>query len=188
MARRVCPWWLGYWLICPLRMRRQHPKAILSPYVHEGMTVLEPGPGMGFFTLELARLVGPSGRVIATDLQPAMIARLKRRAGKAGLLDRIDARAASPRSLNVSDLNGSLDFTLAFAVVHEIADVQRFFSEVAAASKPGAKLLLAEPTGHVKPSEVEAELKDAGAAGFALVVHPAIPRMQTALLEKAHNA
>jgi ubiquinone/menaquinone biosynthesis C-methylase UbiE len=37
------------------------------------MTVLEPGPGMGFFTLELARRVGAPGRVIAVDIQPKMI-------------------------------------------------------------------------------------------------------------------
>ncbi|HKN08101.1 MAG TPA: methyltransferase type 11, partial [Pseudomonadota bacterium] len=42
---------------------------------------------MGFFTLELARLVGPEGRVIAVDLQPQMIAGLRRRAERAGLID-----------------------------------------------------------------------------------------------------
>jgi hypothetical protein len=36
MAHRVCPWWLGYWLICPLRRRRQNPAEIVAPYVHEG--------------------------------------------------------------------------------------------------------------------------------------------------------
>jgi ubiquinone/menaquinone biosynthesis C-methylase UbiE len=51
------------------------------------MTVLAPGPGMGFFTIPLARLVGPSGRVIAVDLQPKMIESLKRRASKAGVLE-----------------------------------------------------------------------------------------------------
>src|SRR6185503_21182636 len=50
----------------------QDPAAIVAPYVHAGMTVLEPGPGMGFFTLELARLVGPAGRVIAVDVEPRM--------------------------------------------------------------------------------------------------------------------
>jgi len=83
MALRVCPWWIGYLLASPLRRRLgQDPVKILSPYVREGMTVLEPGPGMGFFTIPLARLVGPSGRVIAVDLQPKMIESLKRRAAK----------------------------------------------------------------------------------------------------------
>ena len=58
------------------------------------MTVLEPGPGMGFFTLELARLVGPEGRVIAVEVQPQMIAGLRRRAERATLIDRIETRPA----------------------------------------------------------------------------------------------
>ncbi len=62
MAKRVCPWWLGYLLASRLRRLWEDPRTILAPYVREDMTVLEPGPGMGFFTLELARLVGSSGR------------------------------------------------------------------------------------------------------------------------------
>jgi hypothetical protein len=57
---RVCPWWLGYVLASPLRGLLENPNQIVEPYVREGMTVLEPGPGMGFFTLPLARLVGPN--------------------------------------------------------------------------------------------------------------------------------
>jgi hypothetical protein len=60
----VCPWWVGYLLASPLRRLQYDPAALLAPYVRTGMTVLEPGPGMGFFTLELARRVGPSGRVV----------------------------------------------------------------------------------------------------------------------------
>ena len=55
-----------------MRRLSQDPGKVLAPYVRESMTVLEPGPCMGFFTLELARLVGPSGRVAAVDIQPPM--------------------------------------------------------------------------------------------------------------------
>jgi ubiquinone/menaquinone biosynthesis C-methylase UbiE len=41
-------------------------------------------------TLELARLVGPAGHVIAVDIQPKMLNVLKRRAAKSGMLDRVD--------------------------------------------------------------------------------------------------
>ncbi len=183
-AHRVCPWWLGYWLACPLRRWGQNPHQILAPYVHEGMTVLEPGPGMGFFTLDLARLVGASGRVVAIDVQPKMIEGLKRHAAKAGLLDRIDARLAAAASMGITDLEGSVSFTLAFAVVHEFPDSGRFFTEVAAASKPGASLLLAEPKGHVKASQFESELQAAFEAGLKLVDRPTIRRSRTALLQK----
>jgi predicted methyltransferase len=106
----VCPWWAGYFLINPLRRLTQDPAALLAPYVHGGMTVLEPGPGMGFFTLELARLVGPSGRVIAAEVEPRMIEVLKRRAKKAGLAGRIDARAVPANSMELGDLREKIDW------------------------------------------------------------------------------
>ena len=149
------------------------------------MTVLEPGPGMGFFTLELARLVGPSGRVVAVDLQPRMLATLKRRAARAGLTARVDARPASADRLGIADLANSVDFTLVFALVHELPAPEAFFTEVAQACKAGAGLLFAEPSGHVKMPAFEAELQAAIRAGFRLVERPAIRRSHSALLKKA---
>jgi len=184
MAHRVCPWWLGYFLLSPLVRRGQNPASILSPYVHEGQTVFEPGPGMGYFTLELARLVGSSGRLLAVDIQRKMLERLRRRAGKAGLLERIDARLAPAESMGIGEFAGSVDFTLAFAMVHELPDALRFFREAAAASKRGATLLLAEPKGHIKESEFENELKLASQAGFELIGHPTIKGSRTAVLRK----
>jgi len=184
MAHRVCPWWLGYWLASPMRRWSQDPAQILLPWVREGMTILEPGPGMGFFTLELARRVGPSGRVIAVDIQSRMLDSLRRRAAKAGLLDRIETRLTSAGSMNVANLRGRVDFTLLYAMVHEVPDVAHFFSEVAAVSKPGATVLLAEPTGHVKQPDFDAELQAAAAAGLAIATRPAIPRSFGALLHR----
>jgi SAM-dependent methyltransferase len=180
----VCPWWLGYLLANPIRRLLHDPHTILDPHVREGMTVVEPGPGMGFFTLELLRLTGPSGRVVAVDIQPRMLAVLKRRAAKAGLLDRLDARVAQPDSMGLADLDGAVDFALAFAVVHELPAAGPFFAEVSRALKQGARLLLAEPTGHVKPAEFEAELRDAASAGLVPVDRPAIRHSSTALFEK----
>src|SRR5512146_2182493 len=113
MKHMVCPWWLGYLLATPLRRLVQDPATILAPLVREGMTVLEPGPGMGFFTLEAARRVGPRGRVVAVDLQPRMLAGLRRRAVRAGLDTRIETREARADSLGVQDLAGKVDVCLA---------------------------------------------------------------------------
>jgi ubiquinone/menaquinone biosynthesis C-methylase UbiE len=183
----VCPWWLGYFLASPVRKLWQDPGRILSPYVREGQRVLEPGPGMGFFTLELARLVGPNGRVFAIDVQPKMLERLKRRAAKTGLADRVETRVAAPESLAINDLNGSIDFILAFAMVHEMPDATAFFREAAAAAKAGATLLLAEPRGHVKDAMFEKELKLASEAGFELVTRPAISGSHSALLKLSRS-
>jgi SAM-dependent methyltransferase len=185
MSEHVCPWWIGYLLASPLRKwMGQDPIEILRPYVREGMTVLEPGPGMGFFTLPLAKLVGPSGRVIAVDLQPKMIANLKRRAAKAGLLDRIEARLSAADTLAIADLADKVDFTLAFAMVHELPDPHRFFREIEAASRAGAQVLFAEPRGHVDMKKFEAELRAATAAQFIVAARPSIRRSHAVLLAK----
>jgi ubiquinone/menaquinone biosynthesis C-methylase UbiE len=181
---RVCPWWLGYLLVSPLRRFFDPPARTLAPHVRPGMTVLEPGPGMGFFTLELARLAGSSGRVVAVDIQPRMLAALRKRAAKAGVLDRLELRLANSDSLGLADLRGAVDFTLAYAVVHELPDAARFFREVAAVSKPGARLLFAEPRGHVTAAHFEVELEAAHAAGFTLAALPSLRRCHAALLEK----
>jgi SAM-dependent methyltransferase len=182
--RRVCPWWLGYLLANPLRRFVEDPAKILAPYIREGMTVLEPGPGMGFFTLELARMVGGSGRVLAVDIQSRMLSALKRRAAKAGLLERVDARLAHPDSMGLAGLAGTVDFVLAFAVVHELPDAGSFFAEACQAMKPGACLLLAEPAGHMNTAKFEAELAVAAQAGFSVVERPVIRWNRTALLRR----
>ena len=184
MGHRVCPWWLGYLLASPIRRLLQKPEDVVTPYVSPGMTVLEPGPGMGFFTLEMARRVGPAGRVFAVEVQPRMVAGLQRRLGKNGLRERVDLRLAPPDSMNVHDLAGRVDFTLAFAVVHEMPNAERFFAEAAEVSKPGADLLLVEPAGHVKDAAFEEELQSAAQAGFTLTARPAMTRSHAALLKK----
>ena len=185
MAEHVCPWWLGYLLVSPLRRAFQNPARILAPYVRAGATVVEAGPGMGFFTLDLARLVGPSGRVVAVDVQSRMLEALRRRVAKAGLADRIETRLVQPSSLGVGDLTGQADFVLAFAVVHEFPDARTFFAEAAASLRPGGALLLAEPTGHVSAGVFEDELRAAAAAGLTARERPTIRRSRSALLVRS---
>ncbi len=185
MSKRVCPWWLGYFLASPVRRwLSMNPKELLSPFVREGMTVLEPGPGMGFFTLELARLTGADGRVIAVDVQKKMLQALEHKARKAGLLSRIEPRLVPADSMRLDDLAGSIDFTLAYAVVHEIPSCECFFQEVAAASRIGARILLVEPAGHVSNSEFDEELRLARQTGFEVTDRPSISRSHAAILKK----
>ncbi len=146
--------------------------------------MLEPGPGMGFFTLPLAKLVGSSGRVIAVDVQLKMIDGLKQRALRAGLADRIECRVCSGSTMRLEDLDGTVDFTLAFAMVHELERPDRFFGQVARASKPHAHLLFAEPRGHVDELKFNEELRKASSANLRVEARPAVPRSHAALLVK----
>lgn len=183
MSEHVCPWWIGYFLISPIRRWMQNPDEVIRPYVTPGMIVLEPGPGMGFFTLPLARRVG-SGRVVAVDIQPKMLNALRRRATKAGLIQRIETRLARPDTLGIDDLKGTVDFVLAVAMVHEIPSAESFFYQAAEALAPGGRLLLAEPGGHVTESRFGEELAWAQRAGLVVKNVPQLKRFHAALLAK----
>ena len=70
---RVCPVTLAGGLDNTIRKWLQNPRKILGPYIKEGMIVLDVGCGPGFFSIELAQMVGNSGRVVAADLQEGML-------------------------------------------------------------------------------------------------------------------
>jgi hypothetical protein len=89
-----------------------------------------------------------------------------------------------PGTLGVADLAGQVDFTLAFAVVHELPSAMPFFREVAAASKPGARLWLVEPRGHVTDDLFRDEVQAARAEGFRPIAEPAAGRSHSILLER----
>ena len=89
MAEHVCPVWVGYLLASPIRRLFHNPQQLLEDYVQPGMTVLDVGCAMGFFSIPMAKWVGPRGRVLCVDVQEKMLRSLKKRAQKNGLLDRI---------------------------------------------------------------------------------------------------
>ena len=175
---------MGFLLANPLRRIGQNPHRLLTPFVRERMTVLEPGPGMGFFTLEMAWLVGPQGKVVAVDIQPRMLEGLRRRARRAGLDGRINARLASQNGLGVDDLRGAVDFILAFAVVHELPDAEAFFRDAYAVLKSGSKLLLAEPPGPVTGEEFALTVSRAENAGLHVIDRPVIGSSHAAVLAR----
>lgn len=181
---RVCPWWVGYFLISPIRRWYDDSVDAITSYAREGMTILEPGPGMGYFTLELARRVGPSGQVIAPDIQPKMLSARRRRAERAGVGERIDARLVEADSMGLSDLAGRVDLTLAIAMVHELENRANFFGEVARALKPVGRMLIVEPKGHVDEAAMEGELADAAKAGLRVVERLVFRRSLAAVLGK----
>ncbi len=180
----ACPWWLGYLLVNPLRRLWENPRQILQPWIRTGMTVLEPGSGMGYFTVEAARLVGAEGKVVALDLQPKMISGLKRRLSRAGLADRVEARVVQPDSLGVDDLLGKVDVALALYFVHEVPDRSRLFSELASTLRPGGRILFIEPKGHVPEANFQKSLQAASAAGLALEKREVLRGKRAAVLVK----
>jgi ubiquinone/menaquinone biosynthesis C-methylase UbiE len=181
---KPCPPWIGWLLASPVRAWFQKPERILGVRITPGMKVLDVGSAMGFFSLPLARMVGPEGRVLCVDVQEKMLRQLKRRARRAGLLDRLDPILSTPDSLTLDGRDGTVDFALAFAVVHEVPSPERLFTEIARALKLGGLLLVAEPARHVSAQEFGQTVTTAEAQGFAVVEHPRIPASHAVLLRK----
>jgi 2-polyprenyl-3-methyl-5-hydroxy-6-metoxy-1,4-benzoquinol methylase len=184
MAERVCPWWLGYLLASPVRRLFEKPEEVLAPHVKGGMTAIDVGCAMGYFSLPMAELVGPSGRVLCVDLQERMIRSLRKRAFRAGLSDRIETRECSASDLGVRDLEGKVDFALTFAVVHEVPDAAGLLGQIHDTLAPGGRLLIAEPRGHVSEEAFEGTVAAAENAGLAVIDRPDIKRSRAVLLEK----
>ncbi len=170
-GKHVCPWWLCFTFDNFLRPLFHDPVRMLKGYIREGDTVLDVGPGMGYFTIPMARMVGERGRVIAADVQHRMLAFMESRAKKAGLARRIEPRLVSQESLGI---NGPVDFALAFWMVHEVPNQGRFFGELKSLVRPGGLFLMVEPVMHVSGERYGETAKRAQAAGFALKAKPKI--------------
>lgn len=130
------------WLDRPEREAEEGPsKAIAALGIRPGAIVADVGAGSGYYTVRLARVVGPTGRVVATDLQP-------------GMLDIIRSKIARERLTNVEVLQGRMDdpvlpagtfdLVLMVDVYHELASPQVFVRKLKEALKPDGRLVLIE--------------------------------------------
>lgn len=180
----VCPVWVGYLLASPLRRLKEHPERLLEPIVEPGMTVVDLGCAMGFFSLPLARMVGPAGRVVCLDIQKRMLLRLERRARRRGLSDRIETRLCTQETLGIGDLEGRVNLVNAFHVIHETAHPARVFEEVWPVLAPGGRVVVAEPAGHVSEAAFRATCDLAESVGLVPEGSVGLRRKLSALFAK----
>lgn len=169
--RHVCPWWLCFTFDNVFRRLIHDPYKILRPFIKEGDTILDVGPGMGYFTIPMAHLAGDRGLVIAADIQEKMLSVVRRRATDAGVDGRIITHLSSEDSLGVDK---KVDFILAFWMVHEVPDQRHFWQELFSVLKEKGTLLLVEPLFHVTDAKFENTVKFAVDAGFTVRERPGI--------------
>jgi len=176
----TCPWWLCFTFDNPLRRALQNPRKILEGMVHQGQSALDVGCGMGYFSIPLAQIVGNSGAVTCVDLQQHMLDATRQRAERAGVSSIIKYHRCTYDSLG---LTGQADFALAFWMVHEVPDKQRFLREIREALQPQGQFLLAEPYVHVTRPNFEATVAAALSVGFEIVAEPRVPMSMAVLLK-----
>jgi ubiquinone/menaquinone biosynthesis C-methylase UbiE len=181
MAKHVCPWWFAYTFDNPLRRLFHKPELIFKPYLKDGMTAIDIGCGLGYFSIGMAKIVGEKGKITAVDIQQKMLDILRQRAIKAGVSPLITTVLCDEENLGTSE---NVDFALSFWMAHETPDAFHLFKQVHGLLKKSGKILLAEPKMHVATSEFKKTLSSAHEAGFKTSDSPPIFFSHTALLEK----
>jgi len=159
------------WLVRESRQREEDCRTMLQALgVKPGQTVCDMGCGNGFYTLQLARLVGPRGRVYAVDIQPEMLQMLARNAA--------EARLANIRPVLGTPIDprlpvAAIDMMLCVDVYHEFSHPEAMLAKIRESLAPNGQLVLVEFRGEdaevpIKPlhkmtkQQVRTELEPAG--------------------------
>lgn len=187
------------WLNRPERIQEENPEEMLEQLgIKPGMVVCDMGCGDGYYTIELAKRVGPTGKVYAVDIQPEMLQELSRRCEQNALknVDMIlglphdpklpgaakpsgDAKANGDPNENrePSVAEGTLDVILMVDVYHEFSNPVEMLSAMRRSLKKDGVIALVEFRGEdpqvpIKPEHKMTKkqiLKEYEANGFRLV-------------------
>ncbi len=137
---------MGYmhmnWLSRPERIQEENPKEMLEQLkLRDGLVVCDMGSGDGYHTLQMAPRVGPTGKIIAVDIQPQMLQELSR-------------KLAEKKLENVETVLGELwdpklpehavDLVLMVDVYHEFSHPVQMLAALRKALKPDGLIALVE--------------------------------------------
>ncbi|RYE85076.1 MAG: methyltransferase domain-containing protein [Myxococcales bacterium] len=145
------------WLERPDREATEQPEKVLDALVlRPGQVVADVGAGTGYFSLRMARRVGPTGRVLATDIQEGMLARLQRRASAEGVTNVTTVLATEGDARLPA---GAVDLVLMVDVYHELAHPADTLRQVRQALRPDGRLALVEYRGEDPAVAIKEEHK-----------------------------
>ncbi|MEZ4321768.1 MAG: methyltransferase domain-containing protein [Myxococcota bacterium] len=154
----------------PERDAWQRPEEVVAAMaVSPGMTVADIGAGTGYFNPHLAQAVGPSGHVVAIDIEPNLVAHMTKRAEADGT-PQVEARLVQPDAHGLSA--GEADRVLLVDTYHHIEGREAYFRSLLTAMKPGGELVIVDltreapfgppPEMRLSAEQVKTELASAG--------------------------
>jgi len=156
----------------PDRAGWQQPARVVETLrLRAGMTVADVGAGTGYFARRFAAAVGPTGKVLALDIEPEMLEELRRRAPDA---TNIETRRAEPADPGLAP--ASVDVVFICDTGHHLHDRVRYYGKLRRALRRGGRLVLVDfykrplpvgPPAQEKLSRAETQ-REAEAAGFRL--------------------
>lgn len=159
----------------PSREAWQRPdEVVASVGAKAGDTVADVGAGPGYFSLRLARAVGPRGRVYAVDVVPEMISALRERLAPAGVANVVPILARDGDPLLPP---ASCEVVLAVNAFHHFPDGAACLGRLAESLKRGGRIAVIDfhrrptPVGPPVEHRVAREdvLEAVRAAGLALI-------------------
>ncbi len=146
--------------------------------------ILDLGCGPGFFSIEMAKMVGELGTVIATDLQEGMLEKLKNKIKGTEIEKRIKLHKCEEDKIGILE---NVDFVLAFYMVHEVPNQKKFFEEIKSILKYNGKIFIIEPKlFHVSKATFKETIMKAKGIGLVPVEKPRIFLSRSVVLKKVN--
>jgi len=167
----VCSYKQAFTLDNFIRRLFQRPEKIVGPYISPGNTVIDLGCGPGFFTIDMARLTGDNGKVIAVDIQNEMLARVASKAALGYVKDIIVFHQSTQDAIGL-DPDTAADFILAYYMVHEALDKKAFLTQIRDLLSAGGQVLIVEPPFHVSKAQFRQMEEIAVDTGFKIKDRP----------------
>ena len=160
------------WLERSERETEEKPQLVIDALeIQPGQTIADLGAGSGYYSFRIAPLVGPTGKVLAIDIEPTMLDVIAQRASREHVANIATVRS-SARDPNLAP--HSVDLLFMVDVYHELEYPYEVMSRVREALKPGGRVALVEyraedPAVQIKPVHKMSEAqvrREMQAAGF----------------------
>ena len=151
--------WLGAeWLVRNEREREERCSLMIASLgVKPGMKVCDMGCGNGFYTVQLAKMVGEKGQVYAVDIQPKMLEFLKERTDKEKVTGNVVPILGELWDPKLPD--GKLDLILLVDVYHEFSHPEHMLAAMRKSLAPGGQVVLVEYRGEDAEVPIKPEHK-----------------------------
>ena len=134
---------------------RRPEKVIEALGIGPGSRVADIGAGSGLLTVHLARAVRPNGRVVATDIDGAVLDLLQSRLAAAGLADVVERRVVAAEQPGLEP--GAYDAILLAEVDHYFTDEVAWLKAATKALRPGGRIVISNRIHHRSKSMAAAQ-------------------------------